>query len=181
MLLVVFRRTPMLAGLVAASRHLQHPGLQTQRIVSMQRPHQYVPGSVHGGFFTILRSIRASARSRVSRGSSASTSVTSPRLSSGVASWPRRARPTQFFGGFSDMLRRLSAYAIGLCCARTSCTACSRNSVVYGCRGTRSVSPRALVDEALFTNLIHEKIHLRACRSNLPVPVSDRSFLAGAS
>ena len=86
------------------------------------------------------RSIRASTSSRVSRDTSASNSVTGRRLGPSVASWPRRARPTQFLSVLSDMLRRLAASGIVNFCSRISCTACSRNSVVYFCGGTRSIS-----------------------------------------
>lgn len=123
-------------GIVATSRHLQHSTQQTQRILGTQRAPERVPG--RGAFatyavalFRMSRSIRASARSRMSRDNSASSSVTGRRLAPTVASWPCRARPTQFLSVLPDILRRRTASRIGNCCSRTSRTACSRNSVVY--------------------------------------------------
>jgi hypothetical protein len=85
------------------------------------------------------RSIRASARSRLSRDSSASSSVTGRRFSPSVVSWPCRARHTQRSRVLPDMARRLAASGIVTCCSRTSRTACSRNSFVYCCRGICSI------------------------------------------
>ncbi len=90
-------------------------------------------------FFKMSRSIRASARSRLSRDTSASSSVTGRRLSPSVVSWPCRARPTQRSSVLPDILRRLATSGIVTYCSKTSRTACSRNSFVYCCRGKCSI------------------------------------------
>ena len=168
------------AGIVAASGYLQHLTQWTQWVGETQRPHERVPGSCAFAkyavaFFKMSHSIRASASSRLSRDSSASSSVTGRRFSPSVASWPRRACPTQFFSVLPDMLRRLAASAIGTCCARTSCTACSRNSFVYCCRGNDSIPDLQTSDCRLkastFSSLAQAKpyrseAHRRLVRTN---------------
>lgn len=89
--------------------------------------------------FKLSHSIRASARSRLSRDSSASSSATSRRHYPSVVSWPCRARPTQRLSVLPDMARRRVASGIITCCSRTNRTACSRNSFVYCCHGTCSI------------------------------------------
>lgn len=78
-------------GLVPASGHGKDPAQQTPRIRGPPRPPERVPGrcalaQYAVAFFTMSRSIRASARARWSRDRSASRSVTGRRLSPNVAS-----------------------------------------------------------------------------------------------
>ena len=109
-------------GIVPTSGYLQHPTQHPQRILETQRPHERVPGSCAFAtyavaFFRMSRSMRVSARSRLSRDTSTSSSVTGRRLSLSVASRPRRARHTQRSSVLLDMVRRLAASGIVTCCS----------------------------------------------------------------
>jgi len=88
-------------GMVATSGHLQDPTEQGHGILRAQRRHACVPGSCTFAAYAVAcfkmsRSIRASASSRFSRETLASSSAMGRRLSPSVASWPRRTRNTQF-------------------------------------------------------------------------------------
>src|SRR6185312_7495104 len=129
-----------------------------------QRHHHCVPGSCAFAkyavaFFKMSRSIRASASSRFSRDTSASSSVTGRQVSPSPASRPCRARNTQFASVLPDMASRLAASGVVNSCSSTSRTACSRNSFVYFCRGNRSMPHLQTADHRLkastFSSLAH--------------------------
>src|SRR5215831_6969038 len=121
-LLSPFRGASLPPGMVAASGDLQHPTQESYGILDTQRHDKRVPGSCAlakyaVAFFRMSRSMRASASSRLSRDTSASRSVTGRRLSPSFASWPCRARNTQFASVLSDIASRLAASGIVTSCS----------------------------------------------------------------
>src|SRR5471030_118486 len=130
------RRFAACPGVETAARDVKDAAQDGDGIIESQRLHDRVPGSdsrakYAAAFFTISRSMRASASSLRSLVTSASSSGTERLPGATLGDVARLAAATQLASVPLGMVRRDAASSSARPCVKTSFTASSRSSGVY--------------------------------------------------